>query len=109
VFVLSAEKLVADVRAALATLVGTGGASASPTSLAAWANLARSARGIGLAELGRKIDAVCSELDARGALAFEASTGLAHAVLAVHDQIEALSSALLGWSVEEGFRQGEPS
>ena len=106
---MSAEKLVTDIRSALATLVGTGGASASPTSLAGWANLARRARAMGLADLGLKIDAVCKELDARGSLAFEPSTGLAHAVLAVHDQTEALSSALLGWSVEESFRQGESS
>jgi hypothetical protein len=100
---MSAERFVADARAALASLVGTGAVSSGRETVAGLRGLARRARGLGLSDLAGHLEALASRLEDKGALAFEASVPLAHEVCAVHDRVEALASALSLWGVEQAF------
>jgi hypothetical protein len=96
---VSVERFVEDVRAAVAALAGSGAVSAGPATVTAWRGLAERSRALGLAHLAGDLDAVAGHLADRSTLAYHASVPLASAVLAAHDRIEALASALLLWSV----------
>jgi hypothetical protein len=100
---MSAEKLVRDARSALSSLAGLGAVSLGNESVGTWKNLASRARSLGLADLGEQMDALASQVERRGALAFEPNPQLAHAALEVHDHVEALASTLVLWSVERSF------
>ncbi|MCC6557014.1 MAG: hypothetical protein IT372_29025 [Polyangiaceae bacterium] len=100
---MSAERFVADARATLSTLLGTGAVSSTRETVARARALARRARGLGLTELAGHLDALGGHLEQKGALAFEPSIALADEVCAVHDRVEALASALALWGVERAF------
>lgn len=100
---MSAERFVGDARRLLTAVVGMGAVSAGPETVATARGLARRARGLGLGELGGHFEALAGHLEARGALAYEPSVGLAGEVCAIHDRVEALASALALWGVEAAF------
>jgi len=105
---MSAERFVADARAALASLVGTGAVSSGRETLAGFRGLARRARGLGLSDLAGHLEALAGQLEQKGALAFEPSAPLADEVCAIHDRIEALASTLALWGVEQAFSGDAP-
>ena len=102
-----ADRFVQDTRNALAVLCGAGAAGARTEAPRTWKALSARAIALGLPDLAERCARVAEELEARGALAFEASPPLADSVLAVFDRVEALSSTLMMWSAEA--QMTEPS
>lgn len=97
------DMFVNDARTALATLAGTGGVAAGPSTCASWRGLASRANDLGLPALAERMRALEASLANRGSLAYEPSQPFADAFLAVHDQVEGLASALAAWAVEAQF------
>jgi hypothetical protein len=106
---MSADRFVKDARTALAALAGTGAVSAGASTIKGWKSLSGRARSLGLIDLSERIDALSSQLERRGALAYEPSTALANEILAIHDRVESLASTLAAWKVEQAFAQGGPA
>ena len=102
---MSVERFVATTRTSLSSLLGGGGVSAGPETIAAWRALANQARGMGLSELGALDEELAKLLAARGSFAHEPSQPLADTTLAIFDRIEALASTLAQWSVERAFER----
>ncbi len=105
---MSAQRFVEEVRSALAGVLGTGAVSVGKHTVDTFASLSGRARSLGLDDLACQLEQLSGRLEQRGSLAFEPSLPLADLLLAAHDRVEGLASALQLWSVEQAFATRQP-